>query len=841
MSLTAVSLAAQNPYFLAATMGAAAVALEAIGNSRFTPTSLGALLRPLLPSFLPLQRSPSTLELAPGGFWADVVGMSVKDEGKGGDVDDGDEASATAAGSNASADKDAQPAAGLEANARTFSPATALLHPQYRAPTGFVGLAEPVVRASTRVFESAAQYRERKHIREDDYAYATAGTPITRQLAHQVAEIEGGINSVLATSGLSAITTAMLGALSAGDHQIVDSSVSAPVRDFCDDILARMGIATTYVDPMDMDAIRDAIQPNTRLVWGAAPHPTTYEVPDIGALAELAHANGALFAVDNSWSAGWFCKPFEHGADISVQSLTEHQGGQGEVEMGAATVRDEALWERIRTASLQLGVCVGGDDASTVLRGMKTLRLRLEEGQASGLDLARWLQDRPEVAQVLHPALPSCPGHENWLRYFTGSTGAFSFVLDPQLTQSEVDNLVNDMRAFQIGSSWDRVDNLIMSPAKLPEERMTRLLAPGHIMHVNVRVEEIGAEDSAAVQAEQERATRQLAQRVAAIEGGTDAVLAPSGLNAITTAMLGALAAGDHQIVVSAVYPPVRRFCDDMLVRMGIATTYVDPMDMDAIRRAMRPETRLIWGEAPCSTTYEVPDIGALAELAHANGALFAVDNSWSAGRFFQPFEHGADISVQALTKYQGGHGDLLMGATIVRDEALWERIHAASLRLGVGVGSDDVRLVQRGLETLGLRLKEAQTMGLGLARWLQDRPEVVQVLHPALPSCPGHENWLRYFTGSTGAFSFILDPRFTQADVDNMVNGMEIFRIGGSWGGVDSLILSPAKLPEDRMARFQASGHIVRINVGLEGIEDLRRDLASGLERLARGTQPVW
>lgn len=329
--------------------------------------------------------------------------------------------------------------------------------------------------------------------------------------------------------------------------------------------------------------------------------------------------------------------------------------------------------------------------------------------------------------------------------------------------------------------------------------------------------------------------TFSLTHRIAAIEGGVNAVLAPSGLGAISLCMMSLLKPGDHVLIADGAYPPTRSLGDGFLRRMGIEVDYYDPMLGAGIAGLMRANTRLVWTEAPASITFEVPDLPAIAAAAHARGALVALDNTWSAGWFLKPFDKGIDLSVQALTKYQAGHGDLVMGAVTTRDEALWREVRGTALQLGVCVAPDDAWLVLRGLPTLALRLAHVERAALALAHWLASQPEVKRVLHPALPSCPGHEHWRRDFTGSSGLFSFVLDERFDEADVERMLQGMRWFKLGASWGGPNSLALT-YRLGHARTAvPWIERGQLVRLSIGFEDVEDLREDLRSGLTRLAR------
>jgi cystathionine beta-lyase len=249
----------------------------------------------------------------------------------------------------------------------------------------------------------------------------------------------------------------------------------------------------------------------------------------------------------------------------------------------------------------------------------------------------------------------------------------------------------------------------------------------------------------------------------------------------------------------------------------------------------IQPNTKLIWLEAPGSITMEVPDIPAITAAARAAGVVTAIDNTYSAGLAFRPFEHGCDISVQALTKYQSGASDILMGATITVDQALHLKLKRARMRLGLGVSADDCSLVLRSLPNMRLRFEAHDRSALALAQWLQTRPEVAVVLHPALPECPGHAFWQRDFSGAGGLFSVVLDEAYSAAQVDAMVEGLNLFGIGWSWGGAQSLAM-PYEVPALRSAKpWPHRGVLVRFFIGLEDERDLRADLGNSMSQHLR------
>ncbi len=324
--------------------------------------------------------------------------------------------------------------------------------------------------------------------------------------------------------------------------------------------------------------------------------------------------------------------------------------------------------------------------------------------------------------------------------------------------------------------------------------------------------------------------TRELAARVGALEGGTHTFLTPGGQAAISLVALTFLSAGDHVLIPDSAYGPTRQLADDVLRRFGVDAEVYPPLEGAAVAARLRPTTRLVWCESPGSVTMEVQDVPAVAAAARRGGALVAVDNTYGAGVHFDAFAHGADVAVQALTKYVGGHSDLLLGAVTVRDAALYERLGLVHDRLGLAVSPDDCSLALRGLETLGVRLAALERGALHVARWLAAQPAVARVLHPALPSCPGHDVWRRDFTGSASVFSVVLAEGTPREAVAAFVDALALFRIGYSWGGVHSLVM-----PWFALARADGTpygGRLVRLNVGLEDPDDLVRDLGQALRR---------
>jgi cystathionine beta-lyase len=321
-----------------------------------------------------------------------------------------------------------------------------------------------------------------------------------------------------------------------------------------------------------------------------------------------------------------------------------------------------------------------------------------------------------------------------------------------------------------------------------------------------------------------------LAQRLATIEGGQHALLQPSGLSAIVNVYFGLVQQGDEVLIPDNAYGPNREMGDWLSEAFGITVRYYDPLIGAGIAALITPRSKLLWLEAPGSVTMEIPDVGALTAVARQHGVVTALDNTYSAGLAFKPFEHGVDISVQALTKYQSGGSDILMGATITADSAIHHKLKRARMLMGLGVSADDCSLVLRGLPTMQLRFEAHDRAALQLAHWLKQRPEIVAVLHPAFEDCPGHAHWKRDFTGAGGLFSVVFDAAYSPAQIDAFVEGLDLFKIGWSWGGVNSLAM-PYEIDSMRSAtRWPYKGTLVRFFVGLEDVADLQGDVAQSL-----------
>jgi len=321
---------------------------------------------------------------------------------------------------------------------------------------------------------------------------------------------------------------------------------------------------------------------------------------------------------------------------------------------------------------------------------------------------------------------------------------------------------------------------------------------------------------------------------VSELEGAHATTLVPSGLAAITGAMLAVLKAGDEILVVDSAYKPTRRFCDRVLSRFGVTTTYYDPaLTPEALMALATPKTRLILLEAPGSLTFEMQDVPAIAKAATDRGILTLIDNTWAAGLLFKPLAHGVTISVQALTKYVGGHSDCFMGSATTMDETIGNELGNAMWDIGWSVSPDDAYTMLRGLRTLSTRLARHQESGLAVARWLQDRPEVSRVLHPALPGDPGHALWKRDFNGACGLFGVVLKP-CSQRAVHAFLDALELFGLGFSWGGYESLVIHCDPQLKNRTVPVDLEGPLLRFHIGLENVDDLKADIEQAFEKLA-------
>jgi cystathionine beta-lyase len=317
----------------------------------------------------------------------------------------------------------------------------------------------------------------------------------------------------------------------------------------------------------------------------------------------------------------------------------------------------------------------------------------------------------------------------------------------------------------------------------------------------------------------------------AEISGAAGSVAVPSGLAAVALSLLSTTKAGDHVLITDSVYRPTRVFAEDFLHRFGVSVTYFDPMIGSGISSLFQSNTSTVFTESPGSQSFEVQDVPAIAAEAHKKGISVIMDNTWATPLFFPPHDMGVDIAVEAGTKYLGGHSDLLLGM-VTANESHWKRLRETYDLFAMCAGPEDMFLALRGLRTMHLRLKQAEQQALAMAHWLKNRPEVATVLHPAFPECPGHEVWKKYFKGSSGLFSIILNPCSDKA-VAAMLDGLELFGMGYSWGGFESLIV-PFDCRTYRTAtQWKPVGPALRIQIGLEDVEDLKAELDAGFARL--------
>ncbi|HHZ10894.1 MAG TPA: cystathionine beta-lyase [Rhizobiales bacterium] len=311
------------------------------------------------------------------------------------------------------------------------------------------------------------------------------------------------------------------------------------------------------------------------------------------------------------------------------------------------------------------------------------------------------------------------------------------------------------------------------------------------------------------------------------LEGSAGTILVPSGLAAVTIPLLAFLSAGDHVLIVDSVYAPTRNFANTMLKRLGVEVDYYDPHAGSGIAALMKPNTKVVFTESPGSNTFEMQDIPAIAAAAHAGGAVVMMDNTWATPLYFKALDFGVDVSIHAATKYPAGHSDVLLG-TVSANAACWARLHETFLTMGCCAAPDDVYQVLRGLRTMGVRLEHHRRSALEIAQWLETKPGVARVLHPALESHPGHALWRRDFNGSSGIFSIVLDGG-GQKEAHAFLDALEIFGLGYSWGGYESLAV-PVFLGDRTIAKGPQEGPVIRLQIGLEDVADLKADIERGL-----------
>lgn len=366
----------------------------------------------------------------------------------------------------------------------------------------------------------------------------------------------------------------------------------------------------------------------------------------------------------------------------------------------------------------------------------------------------------------------------------------------------------------------------------IPVYRTSTILYPDYVSYRD-RFAHDDVYDAITYGARGSRSGHALADAVALVEGGHKSIVTGTGLSAVTSSLGALLNHGDHVLMVDSVYGPTRHFCDTVLTRWGVEITYYDPLIGADIAALIRSNTRVVFVETPGSMTFEMQDVPAIADAAHAREALVVMDNTWATPLFFKPFAHGVDVSIQAGTKYIGGHSDLVLGAITVKDEELYRRVKDFTFAFGEVGGPDECYLALRGLRTLAARLHRQQHSAGEVARWLAGRPEVKRVLYPALPSDPGHELWKRDFLGASSLFGAILHAT-EEAALERMVNALELFLIGSSWGGYESLISFTIPQAMRTATTWSDSPFVLRFHVGLEDPGDLIADLERGLQALA-------
>lgn len=329
--------------------------------------------------------------------------------------------------------------------------------------------------------------------------------------------------------------------------------------------------------------------------------------------------------------------------------------------------------------------------------------------------------------------------------------------------------------------------------------------------------------------------TDALCRAIDALEGSAGTILVPSGLAAITLPFLAFLSAGDHALIVDSVYSPCRHFCDTMLTRLGVEVEYYDPEIGADIERLIRPNTKLVHTEAPGSNTMEMQDIRAISDAAHKHDCVVTIDNTWATPLYFKALDFGADLTIHAATKYPSGHSDILMG-TVSANAKHWPTLSEANITLGICGAPDDSYQILRGLRTMGLRLEHHYKSALAVARWLEARDEVARVLHPALESFPGHALWKRDFKGASGVFSFVLPAPSREKikpKAHAFLDALQLFGLGWSWGGYESLAVH-VNLDDRKIRKGPTDGAVIRLQIGLENVEDITADLERGFAAAA-------
>jgi cysteine-S-conjugate beta-lyase len=358
---------------------------------------------------------------------------------------------------------------------------TKLIQSQVRPPEGFASLVTPIQRASTVVFAKQSDVSSDWRKAEEGYTYGLYGTPTVRELGARVGELEGAYRTLVLPGGQAAIALIYLSFCSSGGHALVPVSAYGPNRELADGILRRMGVDVEPYDPLIGSGISSLIRDNTQLIWCESPGSVTMEVQDVRSIVEVAHSRGITVALDNTYAAGVLFDAFSHGVDVSMQALTKYVGGHSDVILATVSVAHDEAWERLGVNHRQLGMAVSADECSLALRGLQTLAVRMDRLEKSTLEVANWLDNHPAVEVVLHPALPSCPGHEYWLRDFSGSSSVFSILFKDTFSSRQIEDFIDALKLFKIGFSWGGVHSLailypkVVRPGKDFGGRLVRL------------------------------------------------------------------------------------------------------------------------------------------------------------------------------------------------------------------------------------------------------------------------------------------------------------------------------------------------------------------------------
>ncbi|WP_212374403.1 cystathionine beta-lyase [Acetobacter persici] len=348
----------------------------------------------------------------------------------------------------------------------------------------------PMTRGSTVLFPTLKDMQKQGQKRFDhEYIYGAMGTPVQHELEKAIAVIEGGTDCQVVSSGLAACTTPLLAFLNAGEHCLLPDSVYSPTRRFAENVLKRFSVEISYYPPRaSAEELGSLMQPNTRVLFAESPGSHTFEVQDIPMLARIAHAHDARLMLDNTWGFGIFA-PFAHGVDISIQALTKYPSGHSDVIAGAVTVATTEDWHLLRDTAIQLGQLAGPDDCWLTLRGLHTMGVRLSHQARSALQIAQWLKNRPEVARILHPAFPDCPGHEIWKRDFTGAGSLFGFVLKNTFSQKAMEAMIDSLRMFGIGASWGGYESLVLPTSKSITRNFPSVETEGPALRLQIGLE----------------------------------------------------------------------------------------------------------------------------------------------------------------------------------------------------------------------------------------------------------------------------------------------------------------------------------------------------------------